>query len=167
LVSALITDLPSVAWLAAAIPVAALWIAYRQMRVANQQMGTARLKSDHDRFGEKRLAVFQATKAFLGDVISRGNATNEALHEFLVGTTDAEWVLSRRMCAYLKEIHDTAAKLHAMEAVIPSLSSGNEKNAAVAIRSKHFDALRKLHANVIARFQPWLRPETRRWWKRY
>jgi len=167
MITALIPDLPWGAWLLAGIPVMALWIKYRQMRIANRQERTARLKSEHDRFWEKRLAVFQATKAFLGDVGSRGDATNEALHEFLVGTADAEWVLSSKMRGYLKEIHDTAAKLHAVQAVNRGLPSVNERNVAVRLGGKHFDALRKLHADVIPRFQPWLHPETRRWWKRY
>ena len=80
------------------VPVIALLtllIAYRQWRTAQNKMKL-------DLF-EKRLAIYNAATAFIRNVMTSGNATDEQLRNLILGTKEAKWLLSAEIAKYLDE----------------------------------------------------------------
>lgn len=80
------------------VPVIALLtllIAYRQWRTAQNK-----LKLD---LFEKRLAIYNAATAFIRNVMTSGNATDEQLRNLILGTKEAKWLLSTEIATYLDE----------------------------------------------------------------
>jgi hypothetical protein len=75
------------------------WIALQQMQIAH-----TKLKYD---LYERRFAVFEAAHNILKEVIVRGNASEEAIRDFLLGTANAPFLLDSELVSYLQEIGRT------------------------------------------------------------
>jgi hypothetical protein len=139
----------------AAIAAVGAWIAWKQMHIA-------RVKLQHDLY-DRRYAVFQAARALLTNVVMLGDATNEALRAFSIGTADATFLLGDDIVAYLKELHDHAARLHSIKAVVDNgpIPVGAERAEVVRKHSEHFAALLAQITILSEKFRPYLQLDKR------
>jgi len=69
------------------------FIAFRQWKLAQNK-----LKLD---LFDRRFKVYEAARKFLSSVVTNGEVTDEALHAFMYGTREAEWVLSQAVADYI------------------------------------------------------------------
>ncbi|MBU1352085.1 MAG: hypothetical protein KKB95_09350 [Gammaproteobacteria bacterium] len=87
-----------------ALPAATVYLAYRfgtiQAATAKQQAATARTKLRLDLF-ERRMKVYDASKAFIGSVISNGVVDPEARALFAVEIKSSRWLFDEPVHLYL------------------------------------------------------------------
>jgi hypothetical protein len=101
-------------------PVIALFAVY----VAAAQWQTARNKLRFDLF-EKRFAVYDAARSFLGSIMTSGTVKNEALGEYLQGIHAAKWIVGPDVDDYLdREIYLPAIQLQCLDAELEGVPVG-------------------------------------------
>ncbi len=81
-------------------------IAYRQWRTEQNKLKLALF--------EKRVAVYDAARRFIGQIITSGRVEDNWMHEFLERIIVAEWLLNEDVAKYLNKIYDEALKLHTL-----------------------------------------------------
>jgi hypothetical protein len=141
--------------------VALIVIAGVGAEIAWQQMQTARVKLQHDLY-DRRYAVYQAARVLLKEVSDRGDASNEGMFAFLLGTADAPFLFDDDMAAYLVVLHVQASQLHAINAPIESMAPGENKNAAVHKSGELRSAFLAQREALQKKFLPYLQLHRRR-----
>lgn len=110
--------------------------------IAIQQYRTARKKLKLDLF-DKRYAIFQSAKDYIGHIVCYVAATKEKQSEFLVGTRGAQFIFDQEIKSYIDEIWQKSVDLESW-----SLDQNtSEHSAQRASHSKWFnDQLTKIDA---------------------
>jgi hypothetical protein len=101
---------------ALAVPVIAAvgaWVAIQQMRIA-------RIKLQHDLY-DRRYAVFQAVRRFLDEALANQLVSSETLRAFVLGTSDAEFLLPDDLAEYLARMSERARTAQSIYMVMPAL----------------------------------------------
>ena len=89
------------------VPLVAVFAVY----IGARQWRTAQDKLKLELF-DKRLSVYSAATGLLGTVAANGEVSNGDLHDFLVATREAKWLLDTRLAKYLQqEVYDRAVDL--------------------------------------------------------
>lgn len=111
--------------------------------VAASQYTTARNKLRFDLF-EKRFAVYQGARDFLGAIMTSGKATNEAMLKYLQATHAAKWIVSQEIHDYLeREIYKPALELQCIDAELDGMPVGEGRTKKVERKAdlrKHLNA---------------------------
>lgn len=87
-------------------PVIAILGAY----IAFQQWRTNSLRLKHELF-EKRYKIFEATKTYIGSVLTHGTLNHEDAYKFLTGTKGALFLFDDSIVEYLEHLHKQGIKL--------------------------------------------------------
>lgn len=100
----------------------AVWIAWLQK-------GIAREKLDHDRFfreHDRRVAVYVATRAILGDVYREG-LSGESVRTYTLCILDAQFLFDEHVYSYLNKLRDQLARLEHIETRLTSIGESDER----------------------------------------
>ncbi len=93
------------------VPTIALFGAF----IAYQQWRTAREKLKLDLF-DKRFAVYDTARNFIGNIVTQGKVTDEQFFVFLNGTIEAKWLFGNGIANYLKNnLYDPARELQGIQ----------------------------------------------------
>lgn len=98
---------------ALAVPVIGSIVAGVGACIAHQQMKIAREKLDHDKFEklyDRRVAVYEATRAILASVYEKGGVTEDAIKAYGLKSLDAKFLFDENVYKYLREIRDRVAQ---------------------------------------------------------
>ena len=99
-------------------------IAFRQWKLAQNK-----LKLD---LFDRRFKVYEAARKFLSSIVTNGEITDEALHKFMYGTREAEWVLSQAVADYIdKQLYPKAIDLQCLASELVGLGVGEERSTNV------------------------------------
>lgn len=125
--------------------------------VAANQWTTARNKLRFDLF-EKRFAVYQGARKFVGSVVTSGTANHEDLVNYLQATHAARWIVSQTIHDYLENsLHEPALEMERLETEIDEMPTGESRTIKVE-RRKHL----RIHFNkqfdqLDVQFSPYLK----------
>jgi hypothetical protein len=108
-----------------AIPFMAVVIAATGAWVALQQMHLAHVKLKHDLY-DRRFTVFESAYKMLKEIIVRGDASDEAIREFLLGTANAPFLLNDDIVLYLEEIGRYASTIQIINNTLKSSFDDNK-----------------------------------------
>jgi hypothetical protein len=138
---------------ALAVPVIAAvgaWVAIQQMRIA-------RIKLQHDLY-DRRYAVFQAVRRFLDEALANQLVSSETLRAFVLGTSDAEFLLPDDLAEYLARMRERARTAQSIYMVMPALLPGSQQLAdASRAANEHMQWLGEQVEGLSARFRPSLK----------
>lgn len=113
--------------------------------VAASQWTTARNKLRFDLF-EKRFAVYQGARDFLGSIMASGKVKEEALFKYLQATQAAKWIVGQEIHDYLeREVYKPALELQCVEAELDGMPVGEG-------RTKKVERKAELRKHLIAQF---------------
>jgi len=87
-------------WLQIVLGIATPVIALMGVITAIQNWLTARDKLKLDLF-EKRFAVYEVARNFIGSIVTSGKTKDDEMFKFLSGTREAKWILSAEVAKYL------------------------------------------------------------------
>jgi hypothetical protein len=146
-------------WLQAlAVPVIATVGAW----IALQQMHLARVKLRHDLY-ERRFAVYQAARRFLAEMLTHSGVPDDQFRAYVVGTSDAVFLLNDETSSYLEQIRKTYGRLQVINSTMRSLSDMEQRAALANEERQIIDWLTaQLPDGLVARFRPFLTLEPRR-----
>jgi hypothetical protein len=149
-------------WLQALQALALPMIAAVGAWVAVQQMLIAKIKLRHELY-ERRYAVFQAVRTFLGEAFVSKAVSDETLRAFLPGTADAEFLFPAELAEYLKEMSRRARLTLSIQIAMPGLDPRSEQAAQAGNTfNTHRMWLNSQVEGLSAKFQPWLNLDHRR-----
>lgn len=80
------------------VPLVAIFGSY----IAFRQWRTAQNKLKLELF-ERRLKIYNSATSFISSVMTTGKATDRELHDLIVDTKEAKWLLSKDIAKYLDE----------------------------------------------------------------
>src|SRR5882672_4688964 len=146
----LITSLAAL--LTPVIALAAVYIGFQQWR-------TNRHKLKLDLF-DKRFAVYDATRNFIGQVLAGTHAPDTQTFEFLSRTRDADFLLDKGIADYLfKEVYHQALTLATLRSEMDGLPVGDERTRNVRCQREIRDWFLKQHDALYEKFSKYLRLE--------
>lgn len=106
-------------------------VAIFAVHVAASQWTTARNKLRFDLF-EKRFAVYQGARNFLGAVMTTGKVGDEAMFKYMEATQAAKWIVSQEVHDYLeREIYKPALELQSIDAELDGMPVGQGRTRKV------------------------------------
>jgi hypothetical protein len=118
------------------------------------QIADARLQ--HDLY-DRRYRIFDAARRLLSEIIIHGNATDEALRAFVLGTSDALFLLDDDLAKYLAEMSQHARALVAIKIAMEALPVGEQKANASKVAIDHQMWLVEQLDDLADKFRPVLR----------
>jgi hypothetical protein len=98
--------------------------------VALLQYQLNRAKHRHDLF-DRRYAMYEAIRNFIGGILTSGKATTEKRLAFLVDTNGARFVFDKTVTKYIEEIHSKAVDLHTLQSELEGRPQGDERTRNV------------------------------------
>ena len=108
------------------------------------------------RFFEKRFAIYEGAKNFIGSIVTSGKVNGDEVYKYLRTTNTVRWVVGPEVEDYLKrELYDPAIELQCLQAELEGLPVGDARSKNVARQS-----VIKTHIN--AQFE-----ELDRWFNSY
>ncbi len=132
-------------------PVIALFAVY----VSASQWTTARNKLRFDLF-EKRYAVYEAARNFVGSIVTSGKVKEDNMYAYLIATKAAKWVVAREVEEYLeREIYKPALELQGLEAELDGVPVGD-------VRTNNVRRQREIKQHLNAQFE-----QIDRWFSAY
>jgi hypothetical protein len=155
---------------ALAVPVFALigaWIAARQMLIADE-----RLRYDaFDRRYDKRVALYESTRAFLAKVFQR-RMSDEDIRAYGLCALDAQFLFDDEMYRYLQDIRQRVAAWHQAKSSADQMPPGPERDACEQIERENLNWVIRQgdeSTGFAVKFMPYLvqRPAHRSWWLRW
>jgi hypothetical protein len=144
-----LTQLQTIAVIA--IPIVGVWIAHRQMRLAE-------MKVKHDLF-EKRFALYSAAANFVAKILREGKVENPDIMEYSRAILDSEFLLNEGLATYLATLRERAGRLHvyAIDAECPGegqQTAINKKYAELRFFEDQFEELRRRFRPLLS-FEPY------------
>jgi hypothetical protein len=149
------------------IAVVGLWIAARQMLIADE-----RLKYDaFDRRYEKRVALYEATRAFLAKVFQK-NMSDDEIRAYGLCALDAQFLFDEVMYRYLRDIRQHVASWYHATLSANQSPAGAERNEFERIERENLKWIIEQGdeiAGFAGKFMPYLAqtPFKRSWWLRW
>ncbi|HZP65902.1 MAG TPA: hypothetical protein VFB32_06295 [Rudaea sp.] len=127
----------TIAVLTALTPIAigalGIWIAVRQVRIAQQQARTAANKLKLDLF-DRRIAIYDAAHAFVVEVMRTGTSDLQQQRKFYSSTRGATWLFDPAVTEYLdKTLWEKATRL---EALVETMNVADDEQRAENIRQQ-------------------------------
>jgi hypothetical protein len=139
--------------------------------IALQQMQIARVKLRHDLY-DRRFAVFQAARKLLAEVLTHARVSDDQFRAYVIGTSDAVFLLDDEISTYLEEIRKVAGRLETINSVINPLPVGEQRSALADEEARITLWLTaQLPDGLVAKFKPFLtldkqkRTKRRSWFK--
>jgi len=124
--------------------------------VAKSQWTTTRNRLRFDLF-EKRFAVYQGARHFVGSVLANGTARHEELVKYLHATHAAKWIVSQDIHDYFEsELYNPALELERIDSEIDNLRTGEERTRTVEQRKNLRIHFHKQLDQLDTRFSPYL-----------
>jgi len=118
-------------------------VAIFAVHIAASQWTTTRNKLRFDLF-EKRFAVYQGARDFLGAIMASGKASDEAMLKYLQATQAAKWIVGQEVHDYLeREIYKPAVELQSIDAWLDGMPVGEGRTKKVERKAelrKHLNA---------------------------
>ena len=109
------------------VPLVAVFGAY----IAYQQWRTAQNKLKLELF-EKRLKIYNSATIFISSVMTSGKASDQELHNLIVGTKEAKWLLSPDVAKYLDEdLYSKGVDLQCLLAELEGVPVSDERTENV------------------------------------
>jgi hypothetical protein len=108
-------------------PLFALVIAAVGAWVACQQVKIARVKLQHDLY-DRRFAVFQAARQLLAEVTRHARVTDDQIRSYIVGASDAVFLLNDDIAKYLTELLEQAIELQKISKALSPSSVGDQRS---------------------------------------
>lgn len=122
--------------------------------IAWQQWRINRLRLKHELF-DRRYQQFEATRDFLGTIMTRGHVHREEELKWIQATRGSRFLFDRRMATYFEEVFKKSTDLQALTAVFEGLGgdeSSRNFDRQQAIKGWFMEELR----NLERRFSPYL-----------
>ena len=136
-------------------------IAVTTAYIAIQQYWLQLLASRRELF-DRRLVVFNATLAFLGQIYRDGSPNDESLRKFNIEIGTAPFLFGSDVAEYLEELHKRAIDLMSAEAhaeiqiKAPQTVSYEDRKKAVDYRRRQFDWFQEQLKIARGKFRPYL-----------
>jgi hypothetical protein len=152
------------------VPVIALlgvWIAARQMLIADEKVSLDRFNSQYDR----RVAVYEATRAILQQVYN-GAISQEDVRSYGLIVLDAAFLFDQEMSKYLRDLQHHIDVLRYAESRIKNAGSEEARAEYQTMAKGHLDWITAQGGDQetgIRRFEPFLKyaAPTRPWLLRW
>lgn len=141
----------AVPFIGAVIAGTGAWIAFQQMRIAH-----IRLK--HDLY-DRRFATFEAARRLLIDMAVNGDASEEAMGNYLVGIANASFLFDDSLVRYLREIGEHASTVQVINTTLKGHVSGSDKPPLERQVTEKVEWLRNQIEVLDSKFMPFLRLE--------
>jgi len=122
--------------------------------IAWLQYKTARAKLKFDLF-EKRFAIHNCIATCLAETATHGNANDELLRTYLVGTRDSPFLFDTEFFDYTRTVYNKLVRLNFLESQI-SGAEGELRTRLVNERETVFDWLTKEMMNLQTKMMPYL-----------
>ncbi|MGE3968512.1 MAG: hypothetical protein AB7F08_09750 [Dongiaceae bacterium] len=123
--------------------------------IAWQQWRLSRRRLTLDLF-EKRYAVYSATRDLIGTVVAHGRVTDREAYEFLLKTSDSEFVCGAQVAEYLKRLFEKVCALQALFSELEALPVGQGRSENVRRQREIKDFITSQHEQLRCLFQPLL-----------
>jgi hypothetical protein len=138
------------------IATAGVWIAWQQARFA-------RVKLQHDLF-DRRFAVFDAARKFLGKVARGGRVRDDAFRDYSLDTIDALFLTDEATASYLDEIRRRAIRHQMLQASLEDVPVGEERSHLVRQQSEitRWVVEQLDQGHLVAKFSPFVALEPKR-----
>lgn len=100
------------------------FIAYRQWRLAQNKLKLELF--------DRRLSVYDATRALLASIMSSGKTKDEEVFKFMVATREAKWLLNDSIAEYLdKQLYHKVIDLQTLASELEGVGVGEERTQNV------------------------------------
>ena len=124
-----------------------------------------------DRRYERRVALYEATRAFLAKVFER-HISDEEIRAYGLFARDAQFLFDEGMYRYLQEIRQRAAAWHHTKTSADQMPASAERDAVEKIERENLNWLIQQgdeQTGFAAKFMPYLvqQPLQRAWWLRW
>jgi hypothetical protein len=129
----------------------AWYFAHHQKRIAQ-----AKLRID---LFDKRFAIFDAARNFLGRALFLGKVEIEDDNAFLIATSGASFLLNDELGNYLKEVQTRAAEVRFVQSELEDAKTEDERTAAQTKFVAERRWLREQATVLEAKFKPFLELE--------
>ena len=136
-----------------AIPAVGAWLAWQQVQIA-------RVKLQHDLY-DRRYRVFDATRSLLAKIGAKGNASDEDMRAFVLGTADAAFLFDDDLTRYLAEMGKHAVELQSIHSALENLV-GQQKAQAIKVMSEKLWWFGDQLGRLIGEFEPFLKLDKRK-----
>lgn len=141
---------------AIAVPVIGVIIAVIGAWIALQQMRIARSKLKHDLY-DRRYTTFEAARKLLTSVSVQGDASQDAVGEYLLGISNAPFLLDDELTIYLREIGKRASDLHVTKYTLTSTFLEDRTKIELEKQANaNLEWLLAQHDIITHKFQPFL-----------
>ena len=122
-----------------------------------QEWMTNRARLRHELF-ERRYAVYEQIRGFISTVLQSGDVTDEEFNEFGRKTKTAYFIFSSdiQIKELIKDINDSAAKLHALKETL-NTTTGQERKRNVEGQTAIRKHLMKINESMEQRFEKYLK----------
>ena len=136
-------------------PIATILVSLCVAYIAWQQWQVARNKLRLDLF-ERRYKIYEATRKFLGAIVQKAFFTEIQLHEYNVGTSDAEFLFGIEIVACLNKIYERAISLQTHQKVGETLPVGEERSLHGRAQEEHVLCFGNQLTTLSKTFAPYL-----------
>jgi len=145
---------------------AAVFVTWRlgrgQLRIAQQQAQLALVRLQHDLF-ERRIAVFDAVRDLIKEVVHTSNVSDVAWITFLRGVETTEFLFDQEITNYVADLRNRAARLRLAVSRLAdeNLPVGSERSEFAQQRHDQSIWLVTQSDSVVSKFKPALALEQR------
>jgi hypothetical protein len=142
-------------------------------RRASNGIADEKLKIDaFDRQYNKRLAVYEATRAFLLSAFDKKNLSEAQIRAYDLCTLDAQFLFDDKLYQYLRELSRRVRMFNDSNISIETLPDGETKNEYLRMRSENSNWILQQgdeRTGFAVRFAPFLvlNLPKRPWWARW
>lgn len=119
--------------IAAALLTPTIAIAGVSVGIFQWRLSEARFR--HEQF-DRRFAVFEAVRDFIGRLLSTGYPTSEDQLKFLQATSGARFVFDAAVADFVKKIWDSAADLECLNSELKDMETGEERTRKIQERQE-------------------------------
>lgn len=141
----------------AVVAIAAIgaWLAWQQVQIAS-------VKLQHDLY-DRRYRVFDATRTLLVNLCRKGNASDEDMRAFVLGTGDAAFLFGDALTRYLEDMTKRASDLHSIHLMIENrLSNAPPVKEQTRDRiTEHQKWFGEQLTKIVSKFEPDLKLDKR------
>ncbi|WP_141829077.1 hypothetical protein [Delftia sp. HK171] len=140
--------------------VVAIIFGLMQVAIAWRQAKTAADKLRLDLF-DRRLEIYKAVKAAIGDAVHTGDVTQAEENEFRIATNATRWVFDNRVHTYVSSTLPLIfGELHRTYAEIQEIRHQHHPDHIQKAREHVYAAIRREWTNVDEVFAPYLQLQT-------
>lgn len=130
------------------VGLAAAFIGFQQWRLAQRKL-------KYDLF-DRRYKVYDATRKFLVSVLREAEAKDEFVREFIIGTSDAEFLYPKDLVEYLDSLREHAFLMRKHQRARDNLPVSDVRNKYIDLEHDELNWLESELTTLRQKFHPFL-----------